>query len=263
MNTSDYLAQLGVSLDQARSFVMANLGNPGTIYNVAKQFKIDSQILADIVAPQFPGVTASQVEAFFSQHGHDGTRLNANHIHDSTSSLMEESTLELPHLYGFNHHTGILSTPSLRDAIVAQVGMTSYTQAFDPIYLPGAADGVFSTNDLGFAQLGNIPATWQNVESLFFGTFINMLTSISQNEGTEVANFVDANAHLLDLENRDILAQLEQHIVNMFADTVPDDEMPFFSNAQVAEAAIDTVVQAIQWMGNHGNTSLFDDMLGF
>lgn len=263
MNTSDYLAQLGVSLDQARSFVMANLDKPANIYNVAKQFKIDSQMLADIVAPSVPGVNAAQVEAFFNAKGLDGKSLNASEIHTTTSNLLDNGMQALSHLFNFNQNTGILSTQSLRDAIVAKVGMTAYTKAFSPANLPGAADGVLSTTDLGFTQLGDIPATWQNVESLYFGTVTNMLTAISQSEVDELTAFVRANVASLNQEDPQVISQLEQLVVNAYASPVTDNEAPFFSNTQIAQTLTSTVVQIIKLMGSHGNENMFDSMLDF
>ena len=263
MNTSDYLAQLGVSLDQARSFVMANLDKPANIYNAAKQFKIDSQMLADIVAPSVPGISAAQVEAFFNAKGLDGARLNASEMHTTTSNLLDNGMQALSHLFNFNQHTGILSTQSLRDAIVAKVGMTAYTKAFSPANLPGGADGVLSTTDLGFTHLGDIQATWQNVESLYFGTVTNMLTAISQSEVDELTAFVRANVASLNQEDPQVISQLEQLVVNAYASPVTANEAPFFNNAQIAETLTSTVVQIIKLMGSHGNENMFDSMLAF
>ncbi len=263
INTRDHLSALGISMDQARSFVMANLGSPATIYNVAKQFKIDSQMLADIVAPSVPGVNAAQVEAFFNAKGLDGKSLNASEIHTTTSNLLDNGMQALSHLFNFNQNTGILSTQSLRDAIVAKVGMTAYTKAFSPANLPGGADGVLSTTDLGFTHLGDIQATWQNVESLYFGTVTNTLTAISQSEMEELIAFVRANEPSLDLENPEVMSQLVQLIVNAYASPVTANEAPFFNNAQIAETLTSTVVQIIKLMGSHGNENLFDSMLDF
>ena len=65
MTTRTKLANLGVSLIQAHDFVMANLNSPATIYQAARQHDINSQMLADIVSIDFPGLSASDVEAFF------------------------------------------------------------------------------------------------------------------------------------------------------------------------------------------------------
>lgn len=251
MNTKDHLASLGVSLEQAHSFVMAHLGDPATIYNVAKQFKINSQMLADIVAPSVPGVSALQVEAFFNAHGLKGSNLNANEIVHNNDSLLWQNATELAWLYNFNQNTGTLSTQSLRDTIVSKVGMTAYIKAFSPSDLPGSADGVLSTTDLGFSHLGNIQATWQNVESLYYGTLINAHKNISASEAAEVNAFADANLDALDSEDPRVIAEMKLRIVNMLVDPVDADDTPYLSDKEIAEALVSDRLEVINLMGKY------------
>lgn len=88
-----------------------------------------------------------------------------------------------------NNNSGILSTQSLRDSIVAQTGVTAYNNLFDPTGFPGFEDGTFSAEELGVLALGNLPATQATIESLFYGTIINAYKRIDVAEVNEMVAF--------------------------------------------------------------------------
>lgn len=119
MNTNQYLNSLGVTMTQARSSIADNLDKPAAIFNAAKQYKIDSQMLAEIVSPLFPGTKAQDVEKFFEVNGLKGYTLNPLDIDSNTSTLLRQGAIELAPLYSFNNNTGNLSTESLRNAVIA------------------------------------------------------------------------------------------------------------------------------------------------
>ena len=260
MNTTEYLSQLGISMEQARSFVTANLGKPATIYNVAKQFKIDSQMLADIVAPQFPGLTAAQVEAFFNKQGLYGNGLNVFEIDTNTQSLLWHGATELAPMYAFNQNSGILSTQSLRDTVIAKVGTAKYIKAFSPSDLPGSADGTLSTTDLGFSHLGEIEATWQNFESLYYGSMINFSKAVSQSEVTALLNFVDANKDTLPNESREIVSQVYAQLIEIFKDPTDSDDPSAISDSEIATYIVEYVVNAVRLLGTPYHDSLFHEI---
>ncbi|MCO4757848.1 MAG: hypothetical protein KC477_07485 [Oceanospirillaceae bacterium] len=80
MSTESHLAQLGVTIEQARNFIIANVQNPSVIFNVAKQHGITNQMLAEI----YGGVTAETVQAFFDTKGIDSSELDV--ADDNTDS---------------------------------------------------------------------------------------------------------------------------------------------------------------------------------
>lgn len=69
MTTEEILNQLGVSLEQARTFILNNVDTPDVIYNIAAQHNIGFEVLAEIL--DNPSVNADQVKGFFSSHGFD------------------------------------------------------------------------------------------------------------------------------------------------------------------------------------------------
>jgi outer membrane protein assembly factor BamB len=106
-NTSSHLASLGVTLQQAREFVLHNLGNPKLIFDVAMSNKISSSMLAEIVANDVPGITGSLVEAFFSQAGLPGNSLREFAASDkSVTDYVFLSDLVQGNIYLYNPLTG-------------------------------------------------------------------------------------------------------------------------------------------------------------
>jgi hypothetical protein len=71
MTTSEYLASLGITMQQAHDFIFAHLNEAALIYDTAVQYHVDSMMLSEIVG----GVTQQQVRDFFDSHGLDSSVL--------------------------------------------------------------------------------------------------------------------------------------------------------------------------------------------
>lgn len=102
MTTEEILNQLGVSLDEARAFILNNVSTPEVIYNIAAQNNIGFEMLAEILDD--PSINASDVRSFFGSFGLDTSSetpvLNTNDEEPSTPSadtfdLSLEGVLEL------------------------------------------------------------------------------------------------------------------------------------------------------------------------
>jgi hypothetical protein len=78
MTTQQYLADKGVSMEQAQTFIMDNLDNLENIYDVAKEFSVNNDMIADIVQANFPGLNGTVVSGFFDNNGYDGNALGFN-----------------------------------------------------------------------------------------------------------------------------------------------------------------------------------------
>jgi hypothetical protein len=72
MTTSDYLAQYGVTMQQAHDFVFANLDAPDHILAVAAQYGVTTTMLGEIAG----GYSSTDVRGFFSAHGLDASSLD-------------------------------------------------------------------------------------------------------------------------------------------------------------------------------------------
>lgn len=78
MKAAELLSQYYITEQEASDWIELNVSNPSLIYNTARQYGIDSSMLAEIVTSWVPGVNASLVEGFFNSQGLDGTALRAS-----------------------------------------------------------------------------------------------------------------------------------------------------------------------------------------
>ncbi len=260
MNTSQHLNTLGVTMEQCRSFIAANLDKPANIFNVAKQYNIDSQMLADIVQDQFPGANAGQVEAFFSQHGLNGKDLNAAKLNPTPIVESWQADSPIKSLFTLNNNVGVLSNEAMRSAVVNKVGLKRYMNAFSTHYIPGSADGVLSAADLGFSQIGDIAATWQNIESLYYGTMIKMLRNMTFSEISELNTFVIKNQSALMTEDPEVLRQFQTLMVDIFIDPPTAFDRAALSNFDIALSIQSGLEIAVPLVGNEPNQNLFTGM---
>jgi hypothetical protein len=258
MNTSQHLSNLGVTMEQCRSFIAANLDKPANIFNVAKQYNIDSQMLAEIVQDQFPGVNAAQVEAFFSQHGLNGKDLNAATLNPTPIVQSWQGDSPINALFALNNNVGVLSNEAMRTAVVSKVGIVKYMNTFSTQYIPGSADGVLSAADLGFSQIGDIKATWQNIESLYYGTMIKMLRNMTYSEVSELNTFVIKNQSAMLTEDPEVLRQFEKLMIDMFTDPPTAVDRSALSDFDIAQGVQSGLVAAVPLVGVDPNQNLFN-----
>ncbi len=73
MTTSQYLwLKFEISMQDARDFILNNYQqNLSTIYQICIQNDISSKMLSDILENDFPGITQTIIEDYFSYHGFD------------------------------------------------------------------------------------------------------------------------------------------------------------------------------------------------
>jgi hypothetical protein len=76
MTTPAYLAQYGITMQQAHDFVFANLEAPDRILAVALQYGVTTAMLGDIAG----GYSATDVRSFFSAHGLDASSLDGGGV---------------------------------------------------------------------------------------------------------------------------------------------------------------------------------------
>jgi hypothetical protein len=248
-----HLAQYGVSVEQARGFIVANLQSPQTIYSVAREFGVTNQMLAEI----YGGVTAADVRGFFASLGFDAGAL------DPVTSAAEpilpaEYNGISTQLLTFNTASGALSNDAIKQGIINSTGLAAYNNAFNLAGVSSGADGVLSTSDLGFSHLGNITSTAQ-LESLYFGSLIKLFKSIDVNEAAEIEAFTTANEAALEAEN----FAVAQNFVNLLISVFEDEAAPgqqLIPDEQIA-AVVQLVGQAFVKSGE-GAAGFFDSLIG-
>ncbi|MDB5875506.1 MAG: hypothetical protein JWQ07_4948 [Ramlibacter sp.] len=258
MSTSTFLAEhFGVNIAQARDFVLAHQGDPGFLFNMAKQNGVTSDMLSEIVG----GFSATQVEEFFTVHGLSGSDLHAPAL-GGVSTFMPENFMALSNLVALDTWNGSLSPSALRAGIVATTGQAAYDHAFDPSIYTGAGDGTLSVADLGFSHLGALPATEATMESLFFGTLIKMFKAIDITEVNDVlalGDFVDAHAAALAVDDPATLSQLVGMMSAIFQDAATT---PVFGDADIAQVAIVAGTFLVQLANGTTDFSIFDGLVG-
>lgn len=241
VSAADHLATYGVTVDQAYAFLIANLGNPELIFNVCLSFQVTSAMLSEIV-----GVSVEVVEGFFDANGLDGSALHADEEPAGEGlAFVPEALSPLAGLWALNtQESGVLTNAALRESIVTTYGQEWYDQAFNPAAYAGAADGTFSTADLGFTHLGALPATQATLESLFFGTAINLFRRVDTAEDNAISLASEA-------EFAAVIADAYADPATAEERRIPDEEMP-------------TVCASITFfVGNSLTESLFDGLIDY
>ena len=69
MNASTILAQHGYTLTQAAQWLSQNVHNPHEIYATTKALGLSNDMLADILRPSMPSISAAEIDAYFNGNG--------------------------------------------------------------------------------------------------------------------------------------------------------------------------------------------------
>ncbi|MCO4759058.1 MAG: hypothetical protein KC477_13635 [Oceanospirillaceae bacterium] len=73
-----HLAQFGVSMGQARDYLLGNLDNLFGIHDTCSRFGVTNDMLAEILANDFSGLTGTQVANYFAVNGIDSNNLGGS-----------------------------------------------------------------------------------------------------------------------------------------------------------------------------------------
>jgi hypothetical protein len=248
-----HLAQYGVSVEQARGFIVANLQSPQTIYSVAREYGVTNQMLAEI----YGGVTAADVRGFFSSLGFDAGALDPVASAPAPILPSEYSAISTQ-LLTFNTASGALSNDAIKQGIINSTSLAAYNNAFNLAGVSSGADGVLSASDLGFGHLGNITSTAQ-LESLYFGSLIKLFKSIDVNEAAEIEAFTTANEAALEAGDMGVAQNFANLLVSVFDDEAAPGQQ-LIPDEQIA-MVVQLVGQAFVQSGE-GASGLFDSLIG-
>lgn len=139
---SEHLMQYGVTVENAREFIMSHLDNPTTLFNVAKQFSVTNEMLGEIV-----GVPTDAVRNFFGNIGLDYNQLESNQVN-------------LPVTYTATNGT-------VFDIVVGTPGNDYFTHsAGNKIYLGMGGDDTFSNAPNASGEADFIGGAGNDVYSL-------------------------------------------------------------------------------------------------
>lgn len=171
---------------------------------------------------------------------------------DGSASAISDDFLGLESLVTLNTNTGILSTASLRAAIVAQTGQAAYDYAFDPATYDNG-DGTLTASELGLTQFANLPATEETIESLYFGTMIEALQSIDGDEVLELNTYI--TAHQAELLSGSLPQEYIDLVISVFSDP---GNPPIIPDGTIADAIVTGSVVFIAAVNGGEDLPLFD-----
>lgn len=263
MNAEQLLAQYQISLDEALNWILSNLEDPALIYNTALSYGIDSDMLAEIVSPEYPDLSAQQVEDFFSGYGLDGAALNPSNINSGSLEELNPLTIQLIQMIVQpNDNTGILSTDYLKQQIVSQTGQAAYDEFFAPELYDSDGDGYLS--EVGFGGdlitefnlstesveylITQLNLSTESVESIYFGTIINGFKAIDEDEVTMIDQ-LDPNA------SEDSYLQA---LITVFED---EATLPLIPDSMLSHAIIFWTANAINGFDGEGYSLNPSDLL--
>ncbi|MBI5278563.1 MAG: hypothetical protein HY854_19150 [Burkholderiales bacterium] len=122
-------------------------------------------------------------------------------------------------LLDLNDRTGELSNASMRAKVLVNAGLSAgYWALFDPARFQGSGDGLFTPDELGVSHLGNVAATAENIESLFYGTYFDIVQSMDFNEAVAISQFFFANLLGITTRNQAVMDQYAALFVDAEAD---------------------------------------------
>lgn len=73
MSAQQHLAQFGITVEQAKDFIIASIFQPESLFNTFIAYGVTAEMVAEI----YGGISANDVVAFFNAIGLDGTALHA------------------------------------------------------------------------------------------------------------------------------------------------------------------------------------------
>lgn len=168
------------TVNQALQFIEANINQPQTIFNIVNKSGVTIQHLNDIT-----GYSTDIISNYFASAG-----LNPREL-DEVKLLFNSSVRDLEPLVSFNNHSGALSNVELGDKVEARVDPFEYRYFFEPSSQHGyeQIDGVLTPDELGVSHLGNVPATSDSMESIVYGSLINLYSQLDEIELRELKEF--------------------------------------------------------------------------
>ena len=175
----------GVTFEEANDFIFSHLDQPQVIFDISKQYGVTVSMLAEI-----SGHSTDEVTAYFSNAALDAKEL------DKVSSLINYDLGSLAHFVDFDNNTGALSTAALQAIVKPKFDdPADYDDFFSPLWSSHVVDHVFTPDELGITHLGSIPHPGEvfekneGLESVFYGTLLNIFKALDQTELDQITNF--------------------------------------------------------------------------
>lgn len=182
----------GVTLKEAHDFIYSHIDQPQIIFDISKLYGVTTSMLAEISEH-----SAEEVIKYFSNAALDAKEL------DKVSLLINYDLGSLAHLVDFDNDTGTLSTASLQAIVKPKFEDPSdYDDFFAPLlWSSQVVDHILTPDELGVIHLGNILHPGEvfekngSLESIFYGTLLNIFKAFDQTEFDQIASFLHTDAN--------------------------------------------------------------------
>ncbi len=188
MSAESILNKQGITLQEARDFIDSNvkLNQPELIFNAAIDHAITTLMLNEIT-----GYSIDVINEYFKSNNikYDPSDL------DDIGKLVNSDLGDLEALIAFNNNLeGVLSTQSLQEKVKLSINPDVLGEFdphfFAPIYsFQEKAGYIYDPEELGVKALSNIAATNENIESMFYGTLINIFSRLDNAELGQIETF--------------------------------------------------------------------------
>ena len=184
MSVEKHLNKLEITVEQANDFISANIKDPEKLFTAASNNAVTTDMLHEIT-----NYSTGDIREYFAAAGFDSNDL------DQTHTLVNFDSGSLESLLDYDKNTeGILSISSFRAKVEPLTRHPDYVSYYNEIFFEKTyafqvKDGVYDPEESGIKHLGNIPATDENLESIFYGSLINIFSRIDEHELTQIGNF--------------------------------------------------------------------------
>lgn len=195
ISAEPYLNSFGITVQQAREFIDSSIEHPEIIFEVAFEYGVTTAMLSEIKG--YPKEIVKEYFNIIDPKAIDGRSL------DGKSALVNSDSGSLEQLVNFNNKTGILSNAALKNGVEKILKTDEneqhipFTLFYDPTFAPESKDrqknGFYDAEELGVGNLENIPATSESLESLFYGSIINMFSAIDESEWNQITALRNTN----------------------------------------------------------------------
>jgi len=172
ISAEEHLAKLDVTEQQALDFILTNIDQPEKIYSAAFNNGVTNAMLSEIT-----NFSTTVIGNYFEIAGFDSNEL------DQTSMLLNSDLGSLESLVDFNSNSGNLSNTSLSETVRSSLDNQNLIDFFFlEIFSFQTIDGIYDAEELGVGHLENVPATEESLESIFYGSLINMFSELDESE---------------------------------------------------------------------------------
>lgn len=233
MSAESILGKQGITLQQANDFINMNIEQPELIFDAAFDHAVTISMLNEIT-----GYSIDDINAYF----HSNINNYDPSILDDIGKLVNSELGSLEVLVDFNNNSGVLSTESLQEKVKPLIDV-DVSEEFETHFFAEThsfqevSDYFYDPEELGVKHLSNVAATDENIESIFYGTLINIFLRLDNTELDQIKNFSgDQNSeayHKLLLNNLNTIPSATAWTDDVLANLVVEEAIRIVHDSDI------------------------------